>query len=111
MRHEEFFDLQGTHDVEYVTKMYQKAIEPYQITKMVMDRDGKLKKVVSNQFSEECSQDLFMFFFKYYNELLDLFHEEGEMPPVADELARIFQRKKKDVSEIISDMQRGDKIT
>lgn len=108
---EEFFDLQGTHDVEYVTKMYQKAIEPYQITKMVMDRDGKLKKVVSNQFSEECSQDLFMFFFKYYNELLDLFHEEGEMPPVADELARIFQRKKKDVSEIISDMQRGDKIT
>lgn len=107
---EEFFDLQGTHDVEYVTKMYQKAIEPYQITKMVMDRDGKLKKVVSNQFTEECSQDLFMFFFKYYNELLDLFHEVGEMPPVADELARIFQRKKKDVSEIISDMQRGDKI-
>lgn len=106
---EKFFDLQGTHDVEHVTKLYQRAIEPYQITKMVMDKDGTLKKVVANQFTEECSQDLFMFFYKYYNELMDMYHTDDELPPVADELARIFERKKKDVSEIISDMQRGDK--
>jgi hypothetical protein len=106
---EEFFDLQGTHDVEHVTTLYQKAIEPYQITKMVMDKDGKLKKMVTNQFTEECSQDLFLFFYKYFNELQEVYQNEGELPPVADELARIFQRKKKDVSEIISDMQRGDK--
>jgi len=106
---EEFFDLQGTHDVEHVTTLYQKAIEPYQITKMVMDKNGKLKKMVTNQFTEECSQDLFLFFYKYFNELQEVYQNEGELPPVADELARIFQRKKKDVSEIISDMQRGDK--
>lgn len=106
---EEFFDLQGTHDVEHVTTLYQKAIEPYQITKMVMDKDGKLKKMITNQFTEECSQDLFLFFYKYFNELQEVYQNEGELPPVADELARIFQRKKKDVSEIISDMQRGDK--
>ncbi len=106
---EEFFDLQGTHDVEHVTKLYQKAIEPYQITKMVMDKDGKLKKMVTNQFTEECSQDLFLFFYKYFNELQEVYQNEGELPPVADELSRIFQRKKKDVSEIISEMRRGDK--
>ena len=106
---EEFFDLQGTHDVEHITKLYQKAIEPYQITKMVMDKDGKLKKVVTNQFTEDCSQDLFMFFYKYYNELLEIYQTGGELPPTADELARIFHKKKKDISEIISDMQRGDK--
>ena len=106
---EEFFDLQGTHDVEHVTKLYQKAIEPYQITKMVMDKDGKLKKMVTNQFTEECSQDLFLFFYKYFNELQEVYQNEGELPAVADELSRIFQRKKKDVSEIISEMRRGDK--
>ena len=108
---EEFFDLQGTHDVEHITKLYQKAIEPYQITKMVMDKDGKLKKVVTNQFSEDCSQDLFMFFYKYYNELLEIYQATQELPPTADELARLFHKKKKDISEIISDMQRGDKTT
>jgi len=106
---EEFFDLQGTLDVEHVTKLYQKAIEPYQITKMVMGNDGKLKKVITNQFTEDCSQDLFLFFYKYYNELIELYQSEGELPPTADELARIFHKKKKGVSEIISDMQRGDK--
>ena len=106
---EEFFDLQGTHDVEHITKLYQKAIEPYQITKMVMDKDGKLKKVITNQFSEDCSQDLFMFFYKYYNELLEIYQSTNELPATADELARIFHKKKKDISEIITDMQRGDK--
>lgn len=106
---EEFFDLQGTHDVEHITKLYQKAIEPYQITKMVMDKDGKLKKVITNQFTEDCSQDLFLFFYKYYNELLEIYQSTKELPATADELARIFHKKKKDISEIISDMQRGDK--
>lgn len=106
---EEFFDLQGTHDVEQVTKLYQKAIEPYQITKMVMDKDGTLKKMLTNQFTEECSQDLFLFFYKYFNELQEVYQNEGELPPVADELSRIFQQKKKDVSVIISEMRRGDK--
>ncbi|BDD88166.1 hypothetical protein [Desulfofustis limnaeus] len=106
---EEFFDLQGSNDVERITKLYQRAIEPFQITKMVMDKDGKLKKVVTNQFSEACSQDLFLFFYKYYNELLEIYQTEGELPSSADELARIFQKKKKDISEIISDMQQLDK--
>lgn len=106
---EEFFELQGSRDVEHITKLYQRAIEPFQITKMVMDKNGKLKKVITNQFTEDCSQDLFMFFYKYYNELVDVVNTEGELPSTADELARIFHKKKKDVSEIISDMQRGDK--
>jgi len=74
-----------------------------------MDKDGTLKKMLTNQFTEECSQDLFLFFYKYFNELQEFYQNEGELPPVADELARIFQRKKKDVSEIISEMRRGDK--
>ncbi len=108
---EEFFDLQGSSDVEHITKLYQRALEPFQITKMVMDKDGKLKKVITNQFSEACSQDLFLFFYKYYNELLEIYQAEGELPSSADELARIFQKKKKDISEIISDMQQIDKTS
>ncbi|MBE0582880.1 MAG: hypothetical protein IH612_03865, partial [Desulfofustis sp.] len=108
---EEFFDLQGSNDVEQITKLYQRAIEPFQITKMVMDKDGKLKKVVTNQFTEACSQDLFLFFYKYYNELLEIYQTEGELPSSADELARIFHKKKKDISEIISDMQQIDKTS
>lgn len=105
---EEFSDLQGSSDVEHITKLYQRAIEPFQITKMVMDKDGKLKKVVTNQFSEACSQDLFLFFYKYYNEIWEIYQTEGELPSSADELARIFQKKKKDIAEIISDMQQLD---
>ncbi len=107
---EEFFNLQGTHDIGNITKLYQKAIEPYQITKMVMEKDGKLKKVITNQFTNDCSPDLFLFFYTYYNELLNIYHTEGILPPTADELARIFHKRKKDVSEIISKMQPGDKI-
>jgi len=106
---EEFFELQGSTDVEHITKLYQRAIEPFQITKMVMDKDGRLKKVITNQFSEDCSQDLFLFFYKYYNELLEIHQSEGELPSTADELARIFQKKKKDIADIISDMQQIDK--
>jgi len=106
---EEFFGLQGSHDVEHITKLYQKAIEPFQITKMVMEKDGKLRKIITNQFTEDCSQDLFMFFYKYYNELVEIHHTSGELPSTADELSRIFERKKKGISEIISEMQRIDK--
>ncbi|MBT8334051.1 MAG: hypothetical protein KJP19_06420 [Deltaproteobacteria bacterium] len=106
---EEFFELQGSYDVEHITKLYQRAIEPFQITKMVMEKDGKLRKIITNQFTEDCSQDLFMFFYKYYNELVEIYQTGGELPSTADELARIFERKKKDISEIISEMQRLDK--
>lgn len=106
---EEFFELQGSHDVEHITKLYQRAIEPFQITKMVMEKDGKLRKIITNQFTEDCSQDLFLFFYKYYNELVDIYQSSGELPSTADELSRIFERKKKDISEIISEMQRIDK--
>ncbi|NNK93520.1 MAG: hypothetical protein HKP41_04125 [Desulfobacterales bacterium] len=50
-----------------------------------------------------------MFFYKYYNELVEIYQTGGELPSTADELARIFERKKKDISEIISEMQRLDK--
>jgi hypothetical protein len=106
---EEFFELQGSHDVEHITKLYQRAIEPFQITKMVMEKDGKLRKIITNQFTEDCSQDLFLFFYKYYNELVEIYQSSGELPSTADELSRIFERKKKDISEIISEMQRIDK--
>ena len=66
---EEYYNLQGSNDISRITRLYERTIEPFQVTKMVMNKDGSLKKVTTNPFSEECCQDLFMFFYKYYNEL------------------------------------------
>jgi len=106
---EEFFDLQGSNDVSQISKLYERAIEPFQVTKMVMDVDGALKKVTTHPFTEECCQDLFMFFYKYYNELVDIHRTKGELPSTADELTRIFQKRKKDAKEIIAEMQQASK--
>lgn len=102
---EEFHQLEGSNDVSRITDLYERVIEPFQVTKMVMDHEGNLKKVTTNPFSDECCQDLYMFFYKYYIELLEIYRNSGELPPTADELTRIFQKKKKDVKEIIADMQ------
>lgn len=106
---DEFYDLQGSNDVSRITKLYERAIEPFQVTKMVMTKDGSLKKVTTNPFSEECCQDLFMFFYKYYNELVDIQQTTGELPSTADELTRIFQKQKRDVKEIIAEMRQVKK--
>lgn len=124
---EEFFELQGTHDLEYITKLYYEVMSSFQVAKMVMGKDGKLRKTVADQFGEGVNQDLFLFFFKYYNELLDIYQEEEELPSTADEIARVFEKKKRDplsivramrapnkeakkksISHIISSMQRGE---
>lgn len=102
---DEFFQLEGSNDVVRITNLYERVIEPFQVTKMVMDQEGNLKKVTTNPFSEECCQDLYMFFYKYYNELLDIYRKDATLPSTADELIRIFQKKKRDVEEIIADMQ------
>jgi len=104
---EAFFDLGSSHDVAHIARLYQQAVEPYQITRMVMDNDGKLKKMITNQFTQTCTQDLFMFFYRYYQEVLEIYHQEGTYPPIADELSRIFDKKKKGVSEIISAMHKN----
>lgn len=106
---DEYFGLQGSNDVARIAMLYERAIEPFQVTKMVMDIEGNLNKVTTNPFSEECCQDLFMFFYKYYNELLEIHRERGELPSTADELTRIFQKKKKDVKEIIEEMRQVTK--
>lgn len=98
---EEFHNIQGNSDVELITKLFQDTIEPFQSTKIITDKDGKKVKVVTNTFTEDCYQDLFFFFYKYYNELTEVYGETSELPSTADELARIFQKKKMDASEVV----------
>jgi len=102
----EFGRVHDVRDVEYITKLFQETIEPFQKTKMVADRDGKLIKIIINSFSESCYQDLFFFFYKYYNELLEIYEEEKEIPSTAEELARIFKSKQKDAEDIIANMRK-----
>ena len=66
---EDFNKIQDITDVEYVTKLFQETIQAFQKTRTVTDRNGKYVTIVINAFSEECYQDLFLFFYKYYNEL------------------------------------------
>ncbi len=101
---DEFEMIQKTRDVEHVTKIFQDTIEPFQITKVVADKEGKLTKVIINSFTEDCYQDLFFFFYSYYNELMDIYESDGELPPTAAELSRIFMKKKKNAEEIIAQM-------
>lgn len=105
-RFQEEFDLiQSATDVEHLTRIFQETIEPFQTTKLVAGRDGKLTKVISSSFPEDCYQDLFLFFYKYYNELMDLYDSSQKLPSTADELARIFNKRKKGVEQIISEIQ------
>lgn len=101
---EEFHNIMGNSDVELITKLFQDTIEPFQATKMITDKDGNRVKVVTNTFSEDCYQDLFFFFYKYYNELTEMYSENEELPSTADELARIFQKKKMDASDIVKNV-------
>jgi hypothetical protein len=102
----EFAKIPDVRDVEFLTRLFQETIEPFQKTKMVTDKDGKLIKIVINSFTESCYQDLFFFFYKYYNEILEIFEKEKELPSTAHELARIFRTKHKDAEEIIANMHK-----
>ncbi len=102
----EFVKVHDVRDVEYITKLFQETIEPFQKTKMVADKDGKLIKIIINSFTESCYQDLFFFFYKYYNELLEIYEKEKEIPTTANELARIFKSKQKDAEEIIANLHK-----
>jgi tetratricopeptide (TPR) repeat protein len=102
----EFGKSHDVRDVEYVTKLFQETIEPFQKTKMVADKNGKLIKIVVNSFTESCYQDLFFFFYKYYNELLEIFEAEKEIPSTATELGRVFKSKQRDAEEIIATMHK-----
>lgn len=102
----EFGKVHEVRDVEYITKLFQETIEPFQKSKMVADKDGKLIKIIINSFTESCYQDLFFFFYKYYNELLEMYEENKEIPSTAEELARIFKSKQKDAEDIIASMHR-----
>ena len=101
---EEFEHIQKTRDVEYVTRLFQDTIEPFQITKVIADKEGKLTKIIINSFTEDCFQDLFFFFYRYYNELMDIYETDGELPAIAVELSRIFMKKKKNAEQIIAEM-------
>lgn len=103
---DEFDKIRSDRDVEHVTRLFQQTIEPFQTAKMVADRHGKLTRIMTNTFSEECYQDLFLFFYKYYNELIDIYEESGALPSTADELSRIFRRKKKSAAQIIARMHK-----
>ncbi|WP_136797115.1 hypothetical protein [Desulfosediminicola ganghwensis] len=101
---DEFELIQSATDVEHLTRIFQETIEPFQTTKLVAGRDGKLVKVSASSFPEDCYQDLFLFFYKYYNELMDIYDANKSLPSTADEIGRIFKKKKKGVEQIISEM-------
>ncbi len=101
---DEFERIQTDRDVEHVTRLFQETIEPFQTTKIIADKDGKLTKVITNSFSEDCYQDLFLFFYKYYNELMDIYDSEKVLPSTAEELSRVFRKKKKGAEQIIAQM-------
>lgn len=102
----EFETVHDVRDVEYITKLFQETVEPFQKSKMVTDKNGKLIKIIVNSFSESCYQDLFFFFYKYYNELLEMYEQEKEIPSTATELARIFKSKQRDAEDIIASMHK-----
>ncbi len=109
--HEEFKDIMGNNDVELITRLFQETIEPFQSTKFIIDKDGNKVKVVKNTFPEDCYQDLFLFFYRYYAELIEMYSEEQELPSTTMELARIFKKKKIETSDIVKNVHRKREAT
>jgi len=105
---EEFELIQSVTDVEHLTRIFQETIEPLQTTKLVAGKDGKLVRVTANSFPEDCYQDLFLFFYKYYNELMDLYDSNQQLPSIADEISRIFKKRTKGVEQIIAEMYKRE---
>lgn len=101
---EDFHKIQDIRDVEYITRLFQDTIQTFQKTRVVTDKDGKLITIVINQFSEDCYQDLFLFFYRYYNELTEIYSREQMLPSTAEEIARIFQKKSKEAQDIVKDI-------
>jgi hypothetical protein len=101
---EDFDKIQDVMDVEYLTKFFQDTIKAFQTTRLVTDKAGKPITITINQFSEDCYQDLFLFFYKYYNELTEIYNREKQLPSTAEEIARIFQKKKIDVHDMVQEM-------
>ncbi len=101
---EDFHKIQDIRDVEYITRLFQDTIQTFQKTRVVTDKDGKLITIVINQFSEDCYQDLFLFFYRYYNELTEIYGREQILPSTAEEIARIFQKKSKEAQDIVKDI-------
>ena len=107
---EEFVKLQDSRDVEQATRLFQETVEPFQTTRMTTNKEGKLVKVVVSSFCDACYQDLFFFFYKYYNELIEMYEKEQKLPGIADELARIFSKKPKGAEEIIAEIFNRKKL-
>jgi len=101
---EDFSKIQDIRDVEYITKLFQETIQAFQKTRVVTDKDGKLITIIINQFSEDCYQDLFLFFYRYYNELTEIYNQEKALPSTAEEIARVFQKKSKEAHDIVKEM-------
>ncbi len=102
--HEEFDQLEKNRDVNYISKLFQETIEPFQFNKVETSDDGKFTKFAENAFSKESYQSLFLFFYRYYNELLDIYEQKKELPSANEELDRIFRKKPKGIEKIISQM-------
>lgn len=107
---EEFVKLQDSRDVEQATRLFQETVEPFQTTRMTTNKEGKLVKVVVSSFCDACYQDLFFFFYKYYNELIEMYEKDQKLPGIADELARIFSKKPKGAEEIIAEIFNRKKL-
>ena len=125
---EEFFELQGTHDLEYITKLYYEVMSSFQVAKMVMGKDGKLRKTVADQFGEGVNQDLFSLFFQILQRVARYLSGRGRTPLHGLMRSPVFLRrkeeipcqlselcgapnkevKKKSISHIVSSMQRGE---
>ncbi len=102
--HEEFDQLEKTRDVGYISKLFKKTIEPFQLSKVSTDDNGQFTKHTVNTFSNKSYQNLFLFFYSYYNELLDLYEKDEKLPSPNEELDRILRKEPVGVEKIISQM-------
>ncbi len=102
--YEEFDQLEKNRDISYISKLFQETIEPFQFNKVGTSDDGKITKFTENGFSKESYQNLFLFFYRYYNELLDIYEQKQKLPSANEELDRIFRKKTKGIEKIISQM-------
>ena len=91
-------------DIDHITKMFHKTINPIH----KKPTTNTIRRSTGNTLSDSCYQDLFIFFFRYYNELMEIYEEKGEIPSSEDEQNRLFKSKQKNAQDIIFNMRRNN---
>lgn len=97
---DEFDLMKQSKDIQGVVSILHEILIAVRGFHTMKDKTGG-KKIVVHQFSDGCQADLSMFLSMYNSELIDYFHQHGDLPSADVEYKRILGVRAKDAESLI----------